>query len=243
MKMSKTLTKSQIALALTLIALRPAFAADNAVSSAETKAARAEAVADDYKASLDDINASIDAIEKRIDNAPEGTERSAAEARLEALKERRSELRKNYVKAKADELGADLKAEYAKVAAWTKETYRDVKAKITDDSDEEPGTVSKTQAALNAEANKAMAHIAVYKMNPSPENKEDVKRALDALDDEIERLDDHCDTLPEGPRRTALEKRVEALEDRQDDLEDNFTKARWDALVSDLRSSWNSLVD
>ncbi|MFH1496362.1 MAG: hypothetical protein ABII82_00925 [Verrucomicrobiota bacterium] len=244
MKMPSTLTKSQIALALTLIALRPAFAADPAVGSAETKATKAEAVADDYKASLDQINASIDAIEQRVENAPDGAERSSAEARLDALKERRSELRKNYVKAKADELAADLKVEYAKVAAWTKDTYRDVKAKVTGDAqDDQPGAMPKTQAALDAEANKAMARIAVYKMNPSPENKADVKRALDALDDEIERLDDHCDAMPDSPRRAALEKRVDALEDRHDDLANDFTKARWDALVADLRGSWESLVN
>ncbi len=247
MKTSKTLTKSQIALALTLIALRPAFAETSAVSSAKSDAAHAEAVADDYKASLDDINARIDAIEDRVETAPDGAERTAAEARLDALKDRRSELRKNYVKAKADELAADVRVEYNKVAAWTKDTYRDVKAKLTDDDRAEKHdgheVVPATRAALSPEANAAMAGIAVYKMNPSAENKADVKRSLDALEAEIDRLEDRCDALPAGPKRDAMEKRVDALEDRKDELEGDFTKARWDAALADLRDSWNNLVN
>ncbi len=247
MKTLNSLPKSQIALAIALIALRPAFGADTPSSStvaAEAHAEKAEAESDATKASLDLINARIDAIEKQIENAPDKAEKTAAKARLKGLKDRRFELRKHYAKSKSDELLADLKVEYTKVASWTKDTYKDVKEKVTgDDKDEKPGVVPATQAAVNTKANEAMVGIAVYKMNPSPENKAEVKAAIDALENEIDRLEDRADALPEGKKRDAMEKRIEALDDRKDSLEDDFTKARWDNLVKDLRESWNGLFE
>lgn len=243
MKTPDTFTTSRLALIATLMALRPAFGEDvPAATTAEVRAETAEAKADAHRASLDQINASIDAIEARIANAPDDTEKAAAETRLKALKERRAELRKNFIKAKADELVADLKVEYDKVAAWTKRTYKNVKDKVTGD-DDQPGLVPTTRAAVDPDANTARAEIEFYRMNPSPENKADVKRALKALDQEIDRLDDYADTLPKGEKRDAVKQRVKALEAREKELKRDFTKARWDSLVNDLRESWNSLVD
>ena len=113
MKTPRTVTQSQIALALTLLALRPAFGAATSMPSpstvhAVTKADKAEAKSDAYKANLDAINAKIDAIEASINDAPDSAEKTAAKARLDVLKDRRSEPRKDYVKAKADERVADL---------------------------------------------------------------------------------------------------------------------------------------
>jgi predicted nucleic acid-binding Zn-ribbon protein len=247
MKTTKTLTKSQIALALTLLALRPAFGAETTPPSpatvhAEAKADKAESKTDAYKTNLDTINAKIEAIEASLDDAPDSAAKTAAEARLETLKERRSELRKDYVKAKADELVADLKVEYAQVSDWTKHTYHKVKDKVSDD-DNKPGVIPTAQAAVNSKANAALADIQLYRMNPTAENKADVKNALKALDKEIDRLEDAADDLPKGEKRTALQQRVKALEKRESELSHDFTKARWDALVNDLRDSWQSITD
>lgn len=244
MKIPDTFTTARLALITALMALPPAFGEDApATTDAEVRAEAAEAKADAHRASLDQINASIDAIEARIENAPDDAEKTAAETRLKALKERRAELRKNFIKAKADELVADLKVESDKVAAWTKRTYENVKDKVTGSDDDEPGVIPTARAALDPDANTARAEIEFYRLNPSPENKADVKRALKALDQEIDRLDDHADTLPKGEKRDALKQRVKALEAREKELKRDFTKARWDALVDDLRASWNSLVD
>lgn len=248
MKKHNPLSKPQMVFALTLIALSPVFGADaspaNAASRAEAKADKAEVVADGYKASLDEINTRIDAIEARLDAAPEGAGRLAAEQRLDALKERRGELRKHYIKAKADALVADLKIEYTKVTAWTKDAYESVKETIAgDDADTKSSVVPTAQAAVNANANTALANIELYRLNPSPENKADVKKALKALDKEIDRLDDRADELSKGEKRDALKQRIKALEKRERELKHEFTSARWDALLDDLRDSWNSLVD
>ena len=47
-----------------------------------------------------------------------------------------------------------------------------------------------------------------------------MKAALDALEDEIDRLEDHADALPKGPERDALLKRAKALDARKDKLGD-----------------------
>lgn len=215
-------TAANIALALTLIALQPAFAADATVGAAQSEAAKAEATSAERKAALEVIDTQIKHIERAVDNAPDEASKEAAKLRLKALKERRSDLRKNYAAAKADELKADTKLEYEKVAAWTRKTARD---------------------AVNPRPNAALAQIAVYRLDPSPENKTEVKAALEALDDEIDRLEDYAETLTKGPERRALEKRVKALEKREDALKRDFTKARWDSLVSDLRAEWNQIAD
>lgn len=233
-------TATNIALALTLIALQPAFAADPAVGAARSEAAQAEATSAERKAALEAIDAQIKQIDRAVDNAPDDASKEAAKLRLKALKERRSDLRKDYAAAKAGELKADAKLEYEKVAAWTKDTARDVKEKV---AGPEVGPADTARAAVNPEANAALAQIAVYRLNPSPDNKTEVKAALEALDDEIDRLEDYADELPKGAERRSLEKRVKALEKRESALKRDFTKARWDALVADLKTEWNQITD
>lgn len=239
MKTNK-LNPTHLALALTLIALQPAFAAEPAVGAAREEAAAAESYAAERKAALAAVDAQIDLIEAALDSAPDAAEQTAAKARLAVLKERRSALRKDYAKAKFEELQADTKVEYQKVAAWTKATARDVKEKVVGP---EVDAAATARAAANPEANSALADITLYRLNPSPENKEEVKAALKALDAEIDRLEDYADTLPKGDARKTLEKRIKALEKREGALKRDFTKARWDALVGDVKNEWHQVVD
>lgn len=242
----RSIPRSQAALALILIGLGPVISHAQESSStspemlaAKTRSTVASMDASEHKAELEIIDRQIDMIEDDIDRAPEGPERDAARRRPDALKDRRSELRKDYVASKYEALKADVRTEYEKAAAWTKDKYQDVKEGI---SGPKPNAPARLDAASNANANAALAGIAVYQMHPSPENKADVKQALDALDKEIDRLSDRADELPKGEQRTQLERRINALEDRQDELEHNFTKARWDALVADVKSEWNELI-
>lgn len=230
---------THLALALILIGLRPAFAAEPVPGAARAEALSAEAVSAERKAALATVDAQIAQIEAALDRAPDAAEQNAARTRLATLKERRSELRKDYAKAKVDELQADTKVEYEKVAAWTKRTAHDVKAKV---SGPEVDSAAAAQAAANPEANAASAQVGLYRMHPSPENKAEVKAALEALDAEIDRLEDHAATLPEGENRRGLEKRIKALENRENALQRDFTKARWDALVRDVKTEWDQAL-
>ena len=232
---------THLALALILIGLRPAFAAGPATGAARAEAVAAETASAERKAALASVDAQIDRIEAALDHAPDAAEQNAARARLAALKERRSELRKHYARARVEELQTDARIEYEKVAAWTRKTTRDLKEKIAD-ADAPVDASSAAQAAANPEASAASAQLGLYRMDPSPENKAEVQAALAALDAEIDRLEEHAGALPPGENRRALEKRIKALEKRENALQRDFTKARWDALVRDVKTEWDQAL-
>lgn len=118
--------------ALALLPSLPAFAAD--AVPAKIEAGVADARGDAAKAALKELDAEMDAVDAMIDNAPTPEDKAAAKARMEVLKERRSELRKTYVKAHYDELKADVRAEGNKFKAWTKRTFtRDPAEKAADE--------------------------------------------------------------------------------------------------------------
>jgi hypothetical protein len=239
MNTRRTLTATNVALALALIALKPALNADPVVENARDQAAASEVYASERKLALAEIDAQIAAIEHSLHQAPDAATKDAARIRLDELKKRRTDLRKNYVSAKAAELRADANLEYRKAVAWTKGTISDVKDTVTGTK---PTTSDTVAATTNPEAGGAAARLALYKLNPSPDNKAEVKAALEALDDEIDRLEDHADDMPKGPERDALRKRVEALEARKDALESDFSRARWNAVVADLKSEWDRIA-
>lgn len=236
----QNLSSANVALALALIVLQPAFAAAPAVNDARSEVISAETGSTERKAALSAIDDQIERIERAVDNAPEEVSQQEAEFRLDVLKSRRSELRKDYAAAMARELKADALLEYEKVAAWTKETARDMKQQITGP---EVGPADTADAAVNPETNAALVGIALYRLKPSPENKGEVKAALEALDDEIDRLDDYAADLPKGETRAALEKRIKALEKREKALKRDFTSARWDALVADVKREWHQTLN
>jgi hypothetical protein len=117
---------------LALLPGAPLFAADEMPARAESNVA--DARSDAAKAALKDLDAEIDRVDAMIDNAPTPEEKAAARARMDVLKERRSELRKTYVKSRYDELTADVRAEGNKFSAWTKRTFsRDPAEKAADE--------------------------------------------------------------------------------------------------------------
>lgn len=62
-----------------------------------------------------------------------------------------------------------------------------------------PLTPADDAATVNPEAGAATTHRARYRLNPSPESKTEVEAALEALDDEIDRLEDHADAPSQRP--------------------------------------------
>jgi hypothetical protein len=229
--------------ALALGFATPVIAAE---ATAKVEAGIAEVKGDAAKASLKELDAEIDQVDAMIDNAPTSADKDAAKARLEVLKQRRSELRKTYVKARYDELKADVRAEANKVSAWTKRTFtRDPGEKAADEikdaTDDARRAAQKAGDNTYAYANSAGAAIdlAAYKNRPTDTNKEEAKAALKALEQKIKALDDRADKLPRGPERDTAKRRVKALEDRKDELENQFHKARFDALIDDVQSEWN----
>lgn len=225
---------------------------------AETAAsAVAEVKSDVAKAQLREIDAQIDSIDEYKDHAPTAEERAAAKVRIDALKERRNELRKNYVQAKYDSLKADVKGEYNKASAWSKKTLsrseNNAERKIDNVSDNARNAARDTANAARDVKNEAVAvanpnslgtsaDIASYKANPTDANKAEVKASLAALDLEIDQLQARVDALPRGDNRDAAKLRVKALKERRSELASDFRSARFDTLKADVKAEWNKIV-
>ena len=217
-------------------------------TTAKAESNLAEVRGDAAKMALKDLDAEIDRVDAMIDNAPTPEDKAAAKARLDVLKERRSELRKTYVSARYDELKADVRAEANRVGAWTKRTFtKDPAEKAADDARDAVKDAKKAaggasdSAYTNARVATATAELSAYKLRPTDTNKDEAKAALKALDQNIEQLEDRVQAMPKGADRDILLVRVKALEDRQKELKHEFSKARFNALVDDVQGQWKDL--
>jgi hypothetical protein len=244
-KMLRLLTLTPALTALVAIPVR--LQANEATARAD--ASLSEVKGDAAKAAIDELSAEIDRVDAMLDNAPTPEEKAAAKARLDVLKERRNDLRKTYVKARYDELKADVLAEAARANAWAKRTFNrdDVSTTRRDIANATESARRDAQAAgdrayADTQAAAAAMDLSAYKLRPTDTNKEEAKAALKALDARIDQLDDRVDRMPRGPERDAAKQRVKALEDRKDELKHEFNKARFDALVDDVQRGWTDLV-
>lgn len=233
--------------ALALVLLAPT-ALPASEASARADAAISEARGDTAQSAMKELDVEIDRLDALVSNAPTAQEKAAAEARLDVLKNRRSELRKTYVKSRYDELKADVRAEANRLGAWTKRTFTRDPVARTDDKITD--SVSDAKRDVRAAGDSAYAGVstagaamdlAAYKLRPTDTNKEEAKAALKALDHRIEELDDRADKMPRGAERDAAKRRVKALEDRKDELKHDFNKARFDALIDSVQAEWNDL--
>ena len=244
-KYVRTLTLLPVLAAVLALPAR-SLAANEATAKVESGVA--EVKGDAAKLALKQLDAEIDQVDALIDNAPTPEDKAAAKARLDVLKERRSELRKSYVSARYDELKADVRAEANRVSAWTKRTFsKDPVDKATDDAND---AVKSAKRAANDAGDSAYAHaktatatldLTAYKLRPTDTNKDEAKAALKALDENIDQLEDRADKLPKGSERDILKVRIKALKDRQKELKHEFNKARFDTLIDDVQTQWKDL--
>lgn len=222
---------------------------DGAVADAKSAATRAM---------LEDLDSQIEKLDTFEDNAPTPEEKAAAKARIKVLKQRRSELRKDYAQARYDALKADVKAEFDRLSSWTKKKFstspeakleRKVDAAVDSATDaaqaaaaEAREAKARSKASANPAAAAASGDLDAYRANPSDENKADVKASMALLDSEIKRLEERVDQLPKSSERDATKARVKALKDRRGELASDFRKARFDALMADVKGEWNKLI-
>jgi hypothetical protein len=218
-----------------------------AEATAKVESDLAEAKGDATKVALKELDAEIDRVDALIDNAPTPEDKAAAKARMQVLKERRSELRKTYVSARYDELKADVRAEANRVGAWSKRTFsKDPVDKASDDAKDAVRDAKRAAnnagdtAYANANAVGAATDLALYKSRPTDTNKDEAKTALKALSQNIDQLKDRADKMPKGPDRDIVNGRIKALETRKDELKHQFNKARFDALIDDVQGEWRS---
>jgi hypothetical protein len=226
--------------AVTLLVALPSTRASE--TSAEISSSAAELRGDAAKAALKSLDAQIDALDDAVDNAPTQAEKDSAKRRLDALKERRNDLRKTYVQARYDELKGDIRAETARIGAWAKRDYRRdpvaVHANRDLDNASRDARRDVDRASDRAHATAANAATAIdlnaYKHRPTDTDRNEAKNALAALDHRIDELADRADNMPKGADRDIAKRRIKALEDRKDELKSDFNKDRFNALVDEV---------
>lgn len=233
-------------LALALAVLTPAlFAADPSESAAKAGNKAADRTADkidDYrgnnsemnkaevKVALDQIDAELKHLDKLADAAPTEQQKVEARARYDVLKQRRSDLKKDFNRARYEAFKADLKMESDKVSAWSHDTFSS-----------RPAATSSANAT-SASASAASEKIVEYRANSTDINKAEVKASLDKLDADIDLLEAKIDQVSDHARKDELKMRLKGLKERRSELGSDFRKARYDALVADVKGEWNKLI-
>jgi hypothetical protein len=217
----------------------PASSASNAGNKAADKtASKIEQYRSDdsdmnkaeVKTALAQIDAELDHLDALADAAPTPEIKADAKARYSLLKERRNELKKEFNRARYEAFKSDLQAEKDKASAWAKETFSTKPAATS--------AANVTSAAADATADK----IADYRVDSSDLNKAEVKASLAKLDADIDLLDAKIDAINDPVRKDELKLRLKSLKERRSELNSQFRKARYDALVDDVKSEWNKLV-
>jgi len=242
---TKALRACTLFATLAVLPVLPVRSATNP-SVAKSDSAQAEIRGDAARFALKELDLEMDRVDALLDHAPSQADRAAAKARLAVLKERRSDLRKTYVKARYDELRADLRVEAERVSAWAKRKFSSDPA--TKATEEMTTAVKEAKAAAQAAEHQAYAEastaeaatdIAIYKLRPTDTNKEEAKAGLKALEANIDALAAHIDRLPASEERTSAQQRLKILRERRAELQSDFNKARFDALIDDVKRAWN----
>ncbi len=222
-----------------LFAAEPAKAAEKAGEKAADKAA---AKIDDYrsndtdvnkaevKTALDQIDSELKHLDNLADNADYPEQKDAIKARYKILKQRRDDLKKDFTRARYETFKSDLKDEMNKLNNWRKEKFASRPA------------ANSALGDTTASADTTAAKIADYRAEATDINKAEVKASLEHLDTDIDLLAAKIDALTEPMRKEELKQRLKALKDRRSELNREFRKARYDALVADVKSEWNELV-
>ncbi len=86
------------------------------------------------------------------------------------------------------------------------------------------------------ETEQGEAAVDSYKNNPTDQNKADVNAALAELDGEIHELEGRVATK-EGAEKAEAQAKLDLLKRQRDELARDFTKAKFDALMQDVKAA------
>lgn len=132
---------------------------------------------------------------------------------INLMKGRAEALKENWDQVKYEELRYDINLQCQRIANWLAPLRT-------------PPPVARGDTAPG---------VAVAKLNPSPGNAAEIKAALEAVDREIKRLEDRLAASGGPAGRDADVSRLKRIKDHRAALGKEFTKARWDTLVADLK--------
>lgn len=238
---------ASLSLALAVLSASPAAFGKDAVESTEkagNKAAnKAADKIDDYrgnnsemnkaevKIALAQIDSELDHLDRLADSAPTPEQKADIKARYKALKERRKDLGSDFTRARYEAFKADLKVETDKVSDWSKDTFHNKPA------------ASASSSATSMAASNTADKISDYRDNSSDVNKAEVKASLARLNADIDLLEAKIDAVQDPVRKDELKQNLRAIKERRDELKSDFRKARYDALVADVKGQWNKLTN
>jgi hypothetical protein len=174
---------------------------------APAAAAAAPEYTDEQKTALKALDNELARFDAMLEKDTDLQHKATVKAFLDAFKDRRDAMNKvPFDQGKYDEIRFDINVEYQRLAMWLADP-------IT------PPVAPKAAG---------ISEVAVYKLNPSPANKADVKAALDAVDREIARLESHASSAADKTK-------VQGIKTRRAELGKEFTKARWDGLIAEMK--------
>lgn len=193
------------------------------------------------KAALAQLDAEIEQLEALADDAPNDARREAVLVRIDALKERRDDLRGEFNAARFAELKTDVRREWNEFKAWvadqTDGVEEEAEATADADRDRERRGVHDTSNYVRtpeaAGAPVAVARDSDYGKDRARQDGREV--ALERVDRELDRLERRAERLAEADREQ-FEERVSALRDRRDQLDEDFSDERYTALMKDILS-------
>jgi hypothetical protein len=194
-----------------LFSLLPAAVLAFAVPMKSARGAAAVEAVPEYsevqKASLKALDGELARFDAMLEEDTDIQHKATVKAFLDAFKDRREEMNKEpFDQGKYDEIRFDINVEYQRLAMW-------LAPPIT------PPLASKAAG---------ISEIVVYKLSPSPANRADVRAALAAADREIARLESHAGSPAEKSR-------IQGIKARRAELRKDFTKARWDGLLAEMK--------
>jgi hypothetical protein len=174
---------------------------------------------EEQKFALKALDAELARFDATLAKVSDQQYRNQSKVYLDILKLRAMGIRKEFDQTRYDELRFDLNAEYQRVALWLANPVHTV-----------PIAKDGTPPAL-----------ALYRLKPAPGNQAEIKAALVALDNQLKRLETRASLAPAGPPGEPERMRLKAIKDRRNALEKEFTTARWDEVVREVKGELDKI--
>jgi hypothetical protein len=174
---------------------------------------------EEQKFALKALDAELARFDATLAKVSDQQYRNQSKVYLDILKLRAMGIRKEFDQTRYDELRFDLNAEYQRVALWLANLVHTVP--IAKD-----GTPPE---------------VALYKLKPSAGNPAEIKAALGALDHQLKRLEARANLAPAGPPGEPERVRLKAIQQHRNELEKDFSKARWDEVVREVKSELDKI--
>jgi|GEM_PF-2671422 len=168
---------------------------------------------DEARAALAQVDAELNHLDQLANAAPTAAAKAELTAGVSAMRERKDELKENFDQPRYEALKKVLQLQKGKVSAWSREN-----------PDREKGQKNATP-------------------NPAVPAHTGEKGDLTRLDADLYLLEARIDTLTDPARKAESKRGLKQLKDRRNELNREFRRDRYDALVNEVKSQWDTVID